>query len=318
MNTTTKFAGFALGLASVFGIALATGAAVGPEPAAPAHDPAAHEDRSAPGGSRSDDIPGGMMATDRGYTLRLDTTQTTAAPNVPLRFRILNRDGAPVTRYVRSHDKDLHLIVVRRDMVAFQHVHPVLDGNGTWSVPLDLTRSGDYRVFADFVPEDGDNLILGADLRVAGGYDPQPLPPAATTSTVGGYTGTLDGSVIPGKASKVTVSMHRDGKPVTDLQPYLGAYGHLVALRATDLAYLHVHPDGHPGDGVTASGPSITFSVTAPSADDYRLFLDFQHEDVVRTAEFTLTVAPNATTPAGEPARTEQSGPQPVPSGHSH
>ncbi|WP_327111406.1 hypothetical protein OHB12_25635 [Nocardia sp. NBC_01730] len=315
MNATTKFAGFALGLAAVFGTALAIGAAIGPEPA---HDSTAHADGAAPGGSRSADVPGGMLATDRGYTLRLDTTQTTAAPNVPLRFHILNQDGAPVTRYVRSHDKDLHLIVVRRDMAAFQHVHPVLDGNGSWSVPLDLTRSGDYRVFADFTPEGGDNLILGADLRVAGGYDPQPLPPAATSTTVGGYTATLDGSVIPGQASKVTVSVQREDKPVTDLQPYLGAYGHLVALRAADLAYLHVHPDGHPGDGVTAAGPGITFYVTAPSAGDYRLFLDFQHEDVVRTAEFTVTVAPNTTTPAAEPARAEQSGPQPVPSGHGH
>lgn len=42
---------------------------------------------------------------------------------------------------------------------------------------------------------------------------------------------------------------------VTDLKPYVGAFGHLVALRAGDLAYLHVHPDGAPGDGRTAPGP---------------------------------------------------------------
>ncbi|WP_330251270.1 hypothetical protein OG874_34700 [Nocardia sp. NBC_00565] len=295
MNASSKFAGFALGLAAIFGIALTVGATIGPEPSAPTHDSKAHEAMGT-----SSEVPAGLMASENGYTLRLDTPQTAAAANVAVRLRILNRDGAPVTNYVRSHDKDLHLIVVRRDMTAFQHVHPVLDQAGTWSVPLDLTRAGDYRVFADFTPEGGENLTLGADLRVAGNYDARALPAPSTTAQVGDYTVTLDGTVTPGQASKVVLSVSRNGKPVTDLQPYLAAYGHLVALRAADLAYLHVHPEGSPGDGVTPAGPGITFYVDAPSAGDYRLFLDFQHEGVVRTAEFTVSVASGATaaTPA--------------------
>lgn len=291
MNTSSKFAGFTLGLAAVFGIALAIGATIGPKPSESAHDSKAHE---ATGRASADDIPAGLMASENGYTLRLDTPQTTAAANVAVRFRILNRDGAPVTNYVRSHDKDLHLIVVRRDMSAFQHVHPVLDQAGTWSVPLDLTRAGDYRVFADFTPEGSENLTLGADLRVAGNYDARALPAPSTTAQVGDYTVTLNGTVTPGQASKVVLSVSRNGKPVTDLQPYLAAYGHLVALRAADLGYLHVHPEGSPGDGVTPAGPGITFYVDAPSAGDYRLFLDFQHQGVVRTAEFTVSVASGA------------------------
>ncbi|TLF78497.1 hypothetical protein [Nocardia cyriacigeorgica] len=298
MNTTTKFAGFALGLAAVFGIALGVGAAIGPEPSEPAgHD--THAAGSATtGGSGSAELPGGLVATEAGYTLALDNATTTTSADAQLRFRILDHTGAPVTHYVRSHDKDLHLIVVRRDMAAFQHVHPVLDANGTWSVALNLSRAGDYRVYADFTPEGGEALTLGADLRVAGQYDAQPLPAPATSTTVGDYTVTLDGVITPGQASKVTLSVSRNGQPVTDLQPYLGAYGHLVALRASDLAYLHVHPEGEPGDGVTAAGPGITFYVTAPTTGDYRLFLDFQHEGVVRTAEFTATAGPASTTPA--------------------
>ncbi|MFI7664212.1 hypothetical protein [Nocardia sp. NPDC049526] len=302
MNAASKFTGFTLGLAAVFGIALAVGAALGPEPTESAHDSNGHDSNGHEAMGESDELPAGLMASENGYTLRLDTPQTTAAANVALRFRILNRDGAPVTSYVRSHDKDLHLIVVRRDMAAFQHVHPVLDRTGAWSVPLDLTRAGDYRVFADFTPDGGKNLTLGADLRVAGNYDTQALPAPSTTAQVGEYTVALNGTVTPGQASKVVLSVSRNGKPVTDLQPYLGAYGHLVALRAADLAYLHVHPEGSPGDGVTPAGPGITFYVDAPSTGDYRLFLDFQHEGVVRTAEFTLSVAGSTPIPAAEPA----------------
>jgi hypothetical protein len=97
----------------------------------------------------------------------------------------------------------------------------------------------------------------------------------------------LDGDVTPGQDSKLTLSVNKDGKPVTDLQPYLAAYGHLVALRAGDLGYLHTHPEGEPGDGRTTAGPGITFFVDVPTAGDYRLYLNFQHDGVVRTAEFT-------------------------------
>ncbi|MGW5435967.1 hypothetical protein [Nocardia asteroides] len=297
MNATGKFAGFTLGLAAVFGIALATGALVGPEPSEPAGH-GEHETAAAP----STDLPGGLLVTDQGYTLALDKPNTTTAASAPVSFRILGADGKPVTKYTTSHDKDLHLIVVRRDMAGFQHVHPVLDPAGTWSVPLNLSRAGDYRVFADFTPAGGSNLTLGADLRVAGNYDVQALPAPAATARVGEYTVALNGTVAPGAASKVTLSVSRDGTPVTDLQPYLGAYGHLVALRAADLAYLHVHPEGAPGDGVTAAGPGIDFVVNAPSAGDYRLFLDFQHQGVVRTAEFTVNVAQSAVAPTSTPA----------------
>ena len=280
MKAWQKLAGFVLGLAVVFGVAVGIGTAVGPDRGVAA--------TSTEHGAVSDELPAGLMSTQSGYSLDLAETRMDAGKNVPLRFRITDSSGAPVTQYVDSHEKQLHLIVVRRDMVGFQHVHPVRDGAGTWSVPVDLSRAGDYRVFADFVPAGGQALTLGADVHVAGRYDPQPLPPVASKTTVDGYTVTLSGSPKANEASMLTFSVSHDGKPATDLQPYLGAYGHLVALRTSDLAYLHVHPMGEPG--ATPAGPEITFHTTFPSSGNYRLFLDFKHQNVVRTAEFTASV----------------------------
>ena len=298
MNATGKFAGFTVGLVVIFGAALALGSVTGPDVAEPAAHTAGDDGHGAAGhgtaghDASADPTPGGLSPTADGYTLELASDQATAGPAVPVQFRITNPSGVPVTDYTEEHEKLLHLIVVRRDLAGFQHVHPTLDATGTWSVPLDLARGGDYRVFADFTPAGGEGLTLGTDLRVAGTYDPQELPAPAPTTTVDGYTVTLDGALRPGETENVTLSVSRDGRPVTDLQPYLGAYGHLVALRTSDLGYLHVHPDGHPGDGVTAAGPGIDFAVTAPSAGDYRLFLDFQHAGAVHTAEFTATAGP--------------------------
>lgn len=334
MKTPQKIAAFGFGLAVVFAAAFGVGATLGPDNSAvTAEHSQSHDGGSVTtvGDTAAADQPAGLSSTEDGYTLEPTQTRLNAGKQVPLRFRITDAAGAAVTRYVNNHEKQLHLIVVRRDMVGFQHVHPTLDGNGTWSVPLDLSRPGSYRMFADFIPDGGQALTLGADLHVAGDYDPQPLPAVATRTTVDGYTVALTGDAQAGQESMLTLSVTRDGKPVTDLQPYLGAYGHLVALRASDLAYLHVHPAGGPGDGTTVAGPDVGFHTTIPSNGRYRLFLDFKHNNVVRTAEFTLPVSPGlesakpAAPPAApvsgqEPLKTTAPPTSPAPQspGHSH
>ena len=228
------------------------------------------------------------MVSERGYTLALADDSLAAGAATPLSFQVLGPDGKAVTAYERSHDKDLHLIVVRRDMTGFQHVHPELADDGTWAAPVALTP-GEWRIFADFTPAgDAEPLTLGADLSVAGRYQPRPLPAPAATAEVGDYTVTVEGTLHAGHETRLTFSVSRAGESATDLQPYLAAYGHLVALREGDLAYLHVHPAGAPGDGATPAGPNISFFATAPSDGYYRLCLDFRHEGLVDTAEFTV------------------------------
>lgn len=271
MSATQKLIGFVVGLVVVFAVSFGIGSTVTPSSAPAAGHHTGHTE---------------------GYTLQLDEAALPAGASVPLRFRIVDGTGAPVTDYVESHEKLLHLIVVRRDLADYRHVHPVIDDSGTWSVPLDLAAPGEYRVFADFVPGDGHASTVGADMTVAGEYRPQPLPAPARTASVDGYTVALDGVGKAGQPSELTLTVNRDGKPVTDLQPYLGAYGHLVAVRASDLEYLHVHPMSDAADPATAPGPQIAFHTTLPSAGTYRLFLDFKHRDKVHTAEFTVEGAP--------------------------
>ena len=301
MKPVVKVTGFVLGLAVVFGVAIGLGRLVDPvadtSAAAAEHDDMTdgaehgadgHSDETQATGSQ--EIPGGLMVSQAGYTFRLHDTQTSPGPAVPVSFTIQGPDG-PVTSYDVEHDKRLHLIAVRRDFTGFQHVHPELAADGTWSTDLALT-SGEWRLYADFKPTGAEALTLGTDLAVAGDYRPAPPSAESRTAVVDGYTVTVAGDLAAGTDSELTLSVSRDGEPVTDLEPYLGAYGHLVALRAGDLAYLHVHPDGSPGDGATKPGPGVRFFAAVPSAGTYHLYLDFKHRGVVRTADFTLTAGP--------------------------
>lgn len=310
MNTATKLSGFALGLAAVFGAAYGVGQVAGPvTPAAETrHDAtdAGHADADHSAGPATH-LPGGLLVSDRGYTM-----QPVTAPAGEFAFRITGPDGRPVTRYDVAHDKQMHLIVARRDLSGFRHVHPELAADGTWRVASPLAGPGVWRAFADFTPTGGEALTLGVDVTVPGALEPRPLPAPATSTTVDGYTVTLAGTPQPGRTAELTLSVSRDGKPITDLQPYLGAYGHLVALRQGDLAYLHVHPDGAPGDGRTPAGPEIRFAAEIPSAGSYRLYLDFRHGDAVHTAEFTVVAgepgAPATSAPAATTAPTADAG----------
>jgi hypothetical protein len=295
MGTPVRVALFVTALALVFGTAWGVGRVVEDRvgPVEVATDDHGTDDGGEAGGHGTEgeaedghaatpatpaaDVPGGLQVSESGYTLQLPASGL-APGRATLRFVVTGPDGEAVTAYDEEHEKDLHLIVVRRDFSGYQHVHPTMTPDGTWTTDVDLTP-GSWRVYADFTPTGGPALTLGTDLDVPGRYAPAAHPGQRVSDTVGGYTVDLEGDLDDGA---VTVRVSRDGEPVTDLEPYLGAYGHLVALREGDLAYLHVHPED--GD----AGPEVPFAVEVPSEGGYRLFFDFKHDGVVRTAELAV------------------------------
>ena len=277
MTPAGTLAGFAAGIAVVFAAAWGLGQAVGP---IGTPEPAAHGDVHAP----TEDVPqaqaAGLSLSQDGYRFELERSVVPAAGE--LRFRILDPDDKPLQSYERVHDKELHLIVVRRDLTGYQHLHPTRDAEGTWSTPLSLGQPGPYKVFADFTLRGREQaLILATDLTAPGPYTPVPLPAAALAAETDGYQVSLQGDLAAGTSSDLAFSIAKGGDEVADLDRYLGAYGPLVVIRAGDLAYLHVHPEDGP------AGPRVPFIAEVPSAGAYRMFLDFQHAGVVRTAQFT-------------------------------
>jgi hypothetical protein len=198
-------------------------------------------------------------------------------------FAVFDSKGQPVTDFAQRGNRRMNLIVVRRDMSGYQHLYPIMDPEGTWSVPPQLDEPGSYRAFAEFLPGTvGTPVTLGVDLEAPGFVEPGPIPKLSTIAEVDGYTATWTGDLIAGSVSGVWMHVMRDNVPVTDLDPYLGGAGQLVILREGDLASLHVHPVAGPRQDT-----SIAFDADVPTAGYYRMFLEFQHHGQVRTVEFT-------------------------------
>jgi hypothetical protein len=225
----------------------------------------------------------GLAVAADGTRLVLETPELRRGRTQQLRFRIVDDRGRAIRAFDVEHTKRMHVIVVRRDLTGFQHVHPTMAADGTWSVPVRIADAGSYRVFADFSRAD-EPQTLAADLRVDGAANLQPLSaPAPVASSAGGYEVRLaEGAARAGEESHLRFTITRNGQPVA-VEPYLGAGGHLVALREGDLAFLHVHPAG--------DEHSTEFEATFPTAGAYRLFLQFQVDGAVQTVAFTQEVS---------------------------
>ena len=290
MNAGARIAAFAATVAVVSGGAAVAGGAIDPkgqesEPAAAhGHEPAAthsgdsHAKETKMTGTATDDVRGLGVASD-GQRLIVETPELRRGRDDRVAYRIVDARGETVRDFDVEHTKRMHLILVRRDMTGFQHLHPEQQRDGSWTTTARLDDAGSYRLFADY-STGGEARTLASDLRVDGAAELADLPaPATTARTDSGYDVRLDGA-----GDDVRFTVTRGGQAV-HVEPYLGADGHLVALREGDLAYLHVHPvegEGH--------DDSIRFGAEFPTPGRYRLFLQFKHEGEVHTAAFTKEV----------------------------
>jgi hypothetical protein len=279
-----RIAAFVAALPLLFGGAALAGAAIEPHGENPTARTAEQESHMSSRTAHTPDAVRGLAVAQDDLRVVVAQPELRRGRTETLRFRIVDEHGEAVRDFDVTHEKRMHLILARRDLTGFQHLHPELAADGTWSADVRLDAAGSYRLFADFSHDDTART-LAADLRVDGAADLRALPaPHPTAVSDGGYDVRLDagaaGRVGADSEADLRFTITRDGVPVKT-EPYLGAGGHLVALREGDMAFLHVHPMD---DGVR-------FAATFPTAGRYRLFLQFQHEGRVHTAAFTQEVA---------------------------
>jgi hypothetical protein len=294
-STTSRLAAFAAGLAILGGAAAGVGAATRATP--PFQDclkvaatrAGFGKDMMGGGEKMAEPIPGadGLRAELAGVELRPLPQTLTAGGTATWRFRLDSCNGKPLRSFEPENGKLLHLIVARTDLTGYQHLHPQLAADGTWSVRLATPTAGDYRAITDFVV-DGRKYVIGTTLHANGVATARPLPAPSLHASADGYDVELQRPAVlrAGVEDQLTFRITRGGRPVPDLQPYLGSYGHLVALHAPDLAYSHVHPNG-----VDRGAGAITFDTELHARGAYRLFLQFRTAGRVHTVAFTQTVS---------------------------
>ncbi|MSO30690.1 MAG: hypothetical protein EXQ48_07070 [Acidobacteria bacterium] len=242
----------------------------------------------------------------REYLLDVRTSPSAVRPGIPFRAQFTIRHPGtekPVTALELVHDRRYHLFVMSRDLSEFQHLHPELQPDGSWVMDVTVPKPGYYWVASDFVPTSGSPQFLPRPLITAGftgdimSEAAHLTPDAVMTKTVDGITAnvaTEPAVPVAGGYGHLmfTLTDAATGQPVTDLQPYLGAFGHTLIVSEDLQDAVHSHPSPGPDSDVSRGrgGPRATFEGYLPRPGVYRAWTQFLRNDRLSTFTFTFRV----------------------------
>ncbi len=248
------------------------------KPPAPAIDHSAHEHNHAHGSSTPalvvfEDLPGELPA----------------GQSTSVTFH-LEQDRKRMEKLEPTHEKLMHLILVRDALDEFLHLHPKVSDDGQAQIELTVPEPGAYHVYVDFQPKGGQAGTARTTVKVAG--DARPATELKTNAPGEIVAGELRADIAiaaggDGKSQNITFRLkdRQTGEPVKDLEPYLGAMGHLVVIQAATKAYIHAHPE----HGAAATS-EVAFEVHTPASGQYAGWAQFQRGGEVVTVPFVFAV----------------------------
>ncbi len=255
-SAVIRLAAFILVVAGSFGTAYGLGQTL---PGNADSKPHAHTTPAA------DPVPQGV-AVD-GYVLVTEANQASSA----LALHVNGPDGQRVTEYTEAHGSKLHVVLARPDLSGFQHLHPSIDADGSFVVPID--QPGQWHIVIDAQPTGA-----SAPVVLATNVDDE-VPVEAVSLPAPDDVVSIDDLTVARQGLSFTITAS-DGSAAEGLEPYLGQAAHLIALRQGDLAYTHLHPS-------TTMASMLMFGDEIPTGT-YRLFLQFGYRGDVLTVPFTV------------------------------
>ncbi|WP_261305483.1 hypothetical protein [Paenibacillus andongensis] len=221
---------------------------------------------------------------------KLPNDKTMPNQDTTITIKIQDKDGKSIAKFDTVHEKQMHFIIVSKDLSFFNHIHPDYKGNGEFTVTTQFPTAGEFKVIADITPTGMGAMSKSQWITVQGELPSQKSiePDATLTKVVDGKEVTLSiDHLMAGMELNLNFNI-KDAKskqPVKDLQPYLGAVGHVVILTQDAENYLHVHPTDE-----KASGPDAKFMTTFPHSGVYKIWGQFQQNGKVFTVPFVVKV----------------------------
>ncbi len=255
----------------------------------------------------------------RPYDVVLATDPSEIKAGVPFTLKLTVRHPATgdiVSAFELAHEMWFHLFIISRDMTVFQHVHPQLQPDRSWAIDVVLPRQGAYVVLSDFVPAGGLPQFVSRSLEtVDGTHDPSLAILLERSYSFQTSAGDIHATLrfdperlVAGRPAQMTYTLTdgANGRPITDLQPYLGALGHTLIVHEGFSQYVHAHPaenDARLSLSRPRGGPDVTFDTLFAKPGRYRAWTQFQRNGQVHTVSFTFDVAAAQSGQTQEPPR---------------
>jgi hypothetical protein len=256
----------------------------------------------------------------RDYRLEFRTIPpvVVAGRKATLRFKVSHPGfNAVIEKFEVVHDRKYHLFVISQDMEYFEHIHPEQRPDGTWTIDVTLPKPGYYKVLSDFLPTGGSTQFIARPLVTAGytgdlaGDSARLVPDTVFKKSVEDLTAEVSfdpPTFVAGLYGHLNFRLNdtATGKPVTDLQPYLGAFGHTLIMSEDMVDYVHSHPidvsatdESGPKQFMLPAdvdpetlrgGPEVTFEGLMPKPGRYRAWTQFRRNGKLYTFSTTFSV----------------------------
>lgn len=209
-----------------------------------------------------------------------------AGQQVEVTLQLTDAYGAPVTAFEIVRGKKLHLTIVREGLDKFTHTFPEPGPQGTMVTGMTFPDGGTYFFHVEFTPRDGSEVTLMAELHVEGtGSAAPPLDPyvpgMVQTSEMLANVG-VEAGLGTHRISFALMDLNEE--PLTDLEPFLGAKGHFIALSADGRQYVPAEPVS--GDKEN----EVVFEARFPGPGIYKGWGEFQRAGTVLVVPVVMQI----------------------------
>ncbi|MEA3320935.1 MAG: hypothetical protein U9Q88_13085 [Bacillota bacterium] len=220
------------------------------------------------------------------WTLNPQTVQVDEETEIYIDIKDFS--GEVIEAFLAVHEKEMHLLAIKKDLSVFQHLHPHYRGKGRFQVKTTFPKAGEYKLFADFLPE-GANQQLASDELVVKGSETmeEVVPDKLLKKEIDDLTIEL---ILPEAQVDEHISLiftlnDKEGNPITELETYLGSAGHVVIVSEDMNEFLHVHPVDE-----NAKGPDVEYMTSFPQGGLYKIWGQFKYKQKLYTVPFVIEV----------------------------
>jgi hypothetical protein len=260
------------------------------------------------------ELVAGSPITMPDFDLHVDTSPRVLQAGKPTTFTFSVHHpltGDQAKNFALMHDKLFHLFVVSRDMNEFAHVHPDFQPDGSFTIEHTLPKPGHYVLFSDFLALGGGAQVVTTPLVTAGvttdivsarAHLTPDMPWVRTANGVKVEITNQQSEFLGGEEIDIIFRFTDEttGQPITDLERYLGAFGHLLILSEDMTEYVHAHPreELQPDPSAPSKGgPEVLFDALPPKPGRYKAWLQFQRNGVLSTVSFVFAAPRPGETP---------------------
>lgn len=223
-------------------------------------------------------LPG--LPDPREFRMKIEVKDQPARAGVPAQLSFVAidpKDGKAVRDFEMIHEKLFHLFIVSSDMSVFAHEHPVKQFGPQFDLDWTFPKPGMYRLMCDYFPMGATPQLTVQTVFVADGPGQPVVPPPSNTKV------TLSTEpAVP--VAGMRTQLHFKLSPADGIVPWLGAWGHILVASEDLVDLIHTHPF------IAEGNDEMQFNVIFPRAGKYRMWVQFERQELVNTAIFSVDV----------------------------